>query len=78
MNTTILFYVVQEIPSGRPSFPVDEQAGQLYAYRISQYTVVLKTLPTVGIQLVAKGTYTCVAENGDERNNTTVTVEPEG
>lgn len=69
---------MQEIPSGRPSFPVDEQAGQLYAYRISQYTVVLKTLRAVGIQLVAEGTYTCAAENGDERNNITVTVDPEG
>lgn len=69
---------MQEIPSGRPSFPVDEQAGQLYAYRISQYTVILKTLRAVGIQWVAEGTYTCVAENGDERNDTTVRVDPKG
>lgn len=67
---------MQEISSERPPLPVDEEAGQLYAYRISQYSVVLKTLRAVGIQGVAEGTYTCVAENGDERNNITVTVEP--
>lgn len=73
--------------SGRdilPSFPVNEQAGQLYTYRVSQSEVILQTREStvqmirVGIQPVAEGMYKCVAKNVDKTNNHTVSVEPTG
>ena len=71
-----------ELSSGR----ADEQAGQLYAYRVSQNSVILKTREStngttrvaVGIQPVAAGMYTCVALNGPERNESTVSIDPKG
>lgn len=69
-----------------PSFPVNEQAGQLYTYRVSQSEVILQTREStvqmirvaVGIQPVAGGMYKCVAKNVDKTNNHTVSVEPTG
>ena len=63
-----------------PSFPDNEQPGQLYAYRISQSEVTLRTrhIGPVGIQPIAEGTYKCVARNFDETKNYTVSVQQRG
>ena len=63
-----------------PSFPDNEQPGQLYAYRISQSQVILRTrhMAPVGIQRSAEGMYKCVARNLDKTRNYTVSVQPRG
>ena len=62
------------------SYPNSEQPGQLYAYRISQSEVILRTrhMGPVGIQSVADGSYKCVARNLDKTNNNTVSVQTKG
>ena len=62
------------------SFPDNEQPGQLYAYRISQSKVILRTrdIVPVGIQPIAEGMYKCVARNFDKTKNYTVSVQPRG
>ena len=62
------------------SFPYNEQPGQLYAYRISQSEVILRTthMGPVGIQSIADGMYKCVARNLDETKNYTVSVQTKG
>ena len=61
-------------------FPYNEQPGQLYAYRISQSEVILRTrhVGPVGIQSIADGMYKCVARNLDETKNYTVSVQTKG
>ena len=63
-----------------PSLPDNEQPGQLYAYRISQSEVTLRTrhMAHVGIQRSADGMYKCVARNRDQTNNYTVSVQTRG
>ena len=63
-----------------PSLPDNEQPGQLYAYRISQSEVTLRTrhIAPVGIQHGADGMYKCVARNGDKTKNYTVSVQTRG
>ena len=58
----------------------DEVAGQLYAFRVSEFEVYLETRNTailgaaVGIERHATGTYTCVAMNANENSMATVSV----
>ena len=64
----------------RPSFSDNEPPGQLYAHRISQSEVTLRTrhMAPVGIQRSADGMYKCVARNGDKTKNYTVSVQTRG
>ena len=64
----------------RPSFSDNEPPGQLYAHRISQSEVTLRTrhMAPVGIQPIAEGMYKCVARNLDKTRNYNVSVQPKG
>ena len=75
-----IYFLVPEVSMMSQSYPNSEQPGQLYAYRISQSEVILRTryMVPVGIQSVADGSYKCVARNLDKTNNNTVSVQTRG
>lgn len=63
-----------------------EVVGQLYAYRLSASTAVLRTRVSmdlmnnsvaIGIQTIADGEYSCVAENANLQTNLTFTIQTE-
>ena len=85
-HTILVCDVVQEVVSGGEgsSYPTSEEAGQLYAYRISQ-GLVLGTrglIPNsgvnVGVKEIASGMYKCVAQNNEANNSQTVTIDVNG
>ena len=63
-------------------FPAREEVGQLYAYRMSDSNVVLRTRESyeigqpvaIGIQVIANGTYVCVSANANEQRMRTLTI----
>ena len=65
------------------TFPEKEILGQLYAYRINNSAVVLRTRETfyldqripIGISQVAKGEYTCTARNANEMDEVSVNID---
>ena len=75
-----IYFLVPEVSMMSQSYPNSEQPGQLYAYRISQSEVILRTrhMGPVGIQSVADGSYKCVARNLDKTNNNNVSVQTKG
>ena len=77
MFSLSITHVVPEVSSAGVAMP---PPGQLYAYRISQSEVTLRTrhMAPVGIQPIAEGMYKCVARNLDKTNNTIVSVQPKG
>ena len=55
--------------------PNDTEIGQLVSYRRSSGSVILATETNIGIQAVANGIYSCVAENDYEVTVITISVE---
>lgn len=57
-----------------------ERSGQLYSYRINSSVAILGTRnerefgASIGIGIVARGTYICIAQNGNENNNVSLEV----
>lgn len=57
-----------------------ERSGQLYSYRINSSVAILGTRnerefgASIGIGIVASGTYICIAQNGNENNNVSLEV----
>ena len=75
---------VPEIEKGLPSQVVDEEAGQLYAYRLNESAVILGTRDSetlgasVGIKPVASGLYECVTQNINQTEVMPLTISVEG
>ena len=60
-----------------------QQPGQLYAFRVSQHRVILRTRVqtgdvVIGVQSPSGGQYACVATNFDKSSSITVEVRPIG
>lgn len=59
---------------------LEERSGQLYAYRVNSSAVYLGTRnaaelgAAVGIGVIAGGTYSCVARNGNANKSVEITV----
>ena len=83
-----VFSTVPEVSSSStddPDYTVlqSQQPGQLYAFRVSQNRVVLRTRVEtgdvrIGVQSPAEGQYGCVATNFDKTLSITIEVRPIG
>ena len=68
-------------------FPLTENVGQLYSYRLNSSAAVLGTRRwqpfsgqnvTIGVQQAGNGKYMCLAANANERSMRTVTITVQG
>lgn len=80
MHFSVCLKELDEVQLGQPSQVQNEEAGQLYAYRVSEYEVYLGTRDNatlgaaVGIEMEAAGVYVCVAINTNESEAVNLTV----